>query len=162
MTFFKAPCKVVFASSLFALQPVTHSATKTSCLVLNADPLGSTAGHLPINLGSSSAAGSVMICVSPFCYVWAESTDGEQGASSAHLPVIPPAGWYLSVPLALVFSRKLRMVMGNTSNIYRASRSLLQELALTSTACEAPRHIEIRDEIFQSHRRDLDARHPLK
>lgn len=54
------------------------------------------------------------------------------------------------------------MVMGNTSNIYRASRSLLQELALTSTACEAPRHIEIRDEIFRSHRRDLDARHPLK
>lgn len=36
-------------------------------LVLNADPLGSTAGHLPINLGSSSAAGSVLICVSPFC-----------------------------------------------------------------------------------------------
>lgn len=49
------------------------------------------------------------------------------------------------------------MVTGNTSNIYRASRSLLQELALSSTACEELRHIEIRDEIFQSHRRDLDA-----
>lgn len=136
---------------------IAGSGTCPACPASSPSAASPAAASLPLK---PWAQGCLWDASDGIFYFWAQTTDGEERTSSIHLLDIS------STDLDFSFSSSYSDLFNETEDHYgkyqqhfhQASWSALQELA----ACEGLKHIEIRDEMFQFYRRDLDAQHPLK